>query len=126
MWGGTRHLKGRRHAGSGYEPRVRLARLALLGLLLLTLGLVAAVGGTLAAAPAQLNAPLPDMQGGRPGPEGGHKLGEGVNRPATPLENLLNADGTLNLPGGFSSSVDPTGWRMDTDPSGQPRFVRVE
>src|SRR5437868_7001386 len=42
----------------------------------------------------------------------------------TPLENLLNADGTLNSNLDFTGSVDPSGWRMEADPDGQPRFVR--
>jgi len=47
-------------------------------------------------------------------------------QPATPLEKVLNNDGTLNLNTGFSGSVDPKGWRMDTGPNGQPRFVKSD
>src|SRR5205085_2620924 len=38
---------------------------------------------------------------------------------------LLNEDGSLNLKQGFAGSVDPTGWKMETGPNGQPRFVRA-
>ena len=43
----------------------------------------------------------------------------------TPLERLLNADGTLNLTTGFSGSLDVSGWAMRTDANGAPRFVRA-
>ena len=42
----------------------------------------------------------------------------------TPLERLLDSNGTLNLTTGFSGSLDPRGWEMRTDPNGAPRFVR--
>ncbi|MGC9399620.1 MAG: hypothetical protein ACP5HM_10855 [Anaerolineae bacterium] len=41
----------------------------------------------------------------------------------TPLESLLNADGTLNLETGFTGSLDPSGWRMTYTADGAPRFV---
>jgi hypothetical protein len=55
--------------------------------------------------------------------------GKGINgmnslgQSTTPLDKLLNADGTLNLRNGFNGSVDPTGWTMLTGAGGQPRFV---
>jgi hypothetical protein len=42
---------------------------------------------------------------------------------ATPLGSLLSRDGTLNLGSGFSGSLDPSGWKMETDLEGRPRFV---
>src|SRR5581483_10190794 len=41
----------------------------------------------------------------------------------TPLERLLRPDGTLDLATGFSGSLDPAGWQMETGPDGAPRFV---
>src|SRR5437868_9836233 len=49
-----------------------------------------------------------------------------ANQAAKPLESLLNDDGTLKLSTGFSGSVDPKGWRMQTSPNGQPRFVKSD
>ena len=43
-----------------------------------------------------------------------------------PLEQLLNPDGTLDLTGDFSGSLNPAGFRMVTDPSGKPRFIREQ
>ncbi|MBI5022094.1 MAG: T9SS type A sorting domain-containing protein [Ignavibacteriales bacterium] len=43
---------------------------------------------------------------------------------STPLETVLNPDGTLNTSSGFQVSVDPTGWRMITASDGKPQFVR--
>src|SRR4051794_40430907 len=40
-----------------------------------------------------------------------------------PLADLLNTDGTLDLNAGFSGSLDPTGWTMQTGTDGAPRFV---
>src|SRR5688572_15850200 len=44
----------------------------------------------------------------------------------TPIENLLNTDGTLNLSAGFSGSLDPAGWEMVDGPNGEPRFVQAD
>ena len=38
---------------------------------------------------------------------------------------MLNPDGTINTTSGFAGTLDPTGYRMTTDASGQPRFVAV-
>ena len=43
----------------------------------------------------------------------------------TPLEALLQPDGTLDLQTGFSGSLDPTGWTLVSEPGQSPRFVRV-
>jgi hypothetical protein len=40
------------------------------------------------------------------------------------LGALLNPDGTLNLPKGFSGSLGAAGWQMSTGPGGEPRFTR--
>ncbi len=49
-------------------------------------------------------------------------------QPTTPLERVLNKDGTLKLSTSFSGSVDvdPKGWRMQTGPDGKPRFVKSD
>src|SRR5262249_48540566 len=44
---------------------------------------------------------------------------------ATPLEGMLNGDGTLNLSGGFHGSLDARGWQMVSSPSRPPRFIRA-
>jgi len=44
---------------------------------------------------------------------------------ATPLETLLNADGTLNLASGFSGSLDISGWSMTLAANGTPHFSRT-
>src|SRR5438874_11354658 len=49
-----------------------------------------------------------------------------LGQPTTPLERVLNKDGTLKLSTGFSGSVDPKGWRMQTGPNGQPRFIKSD
>lgn len=41
----------------------------------------------------------------------------------TPLSDMLRPDGTLDLPQGFSGSLDPNGLEMTTAPDGSPRFV---
>jgi len=41
----------------------------------------------------------------------------------TPIERLLNADGTLNTAAGFGGSIDVAGYRMVTGAGGAPRFV---
>lgn len=43
-----------------------------------------------------------------------------------PLGDVLNPDGTLNLTSGFSGSLDPTGYTMQTGPNGEPRFVSAQ
>jgi hypothetical protein len=43
----------------------------------------------------------------------------------TPLETLLEPDGSLNLNTGFSGSADVKGWTMTTAADGAPRFVRT-
>src|SRR5262245_9123578 len=43
---------------------------------------------------------------------------------APSLGQYLNTDGTLNLPPGFSGSLDPKGWKMRTASNGEPRFAR--
>ena len=44
---------------------------------------------------------------------------------ATPLETLLNSDGTLNLSTGFSGSLDISGWSMALAAEGTPHFSHV-
>ncbi len=44
---------------------------------------------------------------------------------ATPLETLLNSDGTLNLSTGFSGSLDISGWSMALAADGTPHFSRA-
>src|SRR5688572_29822199 len=41
----------------------------------------------------------------------------------TPLGNVLDEDGTLNLEGNFSGSLDPKGWEMVDEQGKPPRFV---
>ncbi len=49
-----------------------------------------------------------------------------THQPATtPLETLLNADGTLNLSTGFSGSLDLSGWHMALSADGTPHFSRA-
>ncbi len=49
-----------------------------------------------------------------------------TRQPATtPLETLLNADGTLNLSTGFSGSLDLSGWHMALAADGTPHFSRM-
>src|SRR5688500_9462974 len=40
-----------------------------------------------------------------------------------PLAELLNPDGTLNLGTGVSGTLDPSGWQLQADAAGPPRFV---
>ena len=49
-----------------------------------------------------------------------------VAQSLTPLEQLLNADGTLNLTTGFSGSVDVSGWVMRTEADGAPASCAQE
>ena len=53
-----------------------------------------------------------------------HKVEKEPRQHGTPIENLLNTDGTLNLEAGFTGSLDPAGWEMVDGPGGEPRFVR--
>ena len=46
-----------------------------------------------------------------------------LGQPLRPLAGLLNPDGTLNLSTGFTGSVDPCGWQMQTGKDGRPVFV---
>ncbi len=56
--------------------------------------------------------------------DGGREAGDALpNNRLTPLGDLLNPDGTLNLETGFTGSLDPTGWRMTYAADGAPRFV---
>src|SRR5438128_1778764 len=73
-------------------------------------------GGAFAAAPV-------DMSSYKNVGNGSQSI---ASQAAKPLESLLNDDGTLKLSAGFSGSVsvDPKGWRMQTSPNGQPRFVK--
>src|SRR5437870_794320 len=48
----------------------------------------------------------------------------GLGQTATPLEKLLNPDGTLNTKSGFTGSLDPTGWEMVSGRGEPPRFAR--
>ncbi len=41
----------------------------------------------------------------------------------TPLAELLNPDGTLNLTTGFRGSLDARGWRLVSGPDEAPRFA---
>src|SRR5689334_20613610 len=52
----------------------------------------------------------------------GAGVSDAAARDATPLESVLNTDGTLNLASGFNGSVDPAGWRMVSQSGGPPRF----
>lgn len=47
-------------------------------------------------------------------------------QPATPLERLLNPDGTLLDELGSPGAVDARGWRITTDSTGRPRFIRAD
>ncbi len=47
-----------------------------------------------------------------------------IQQRGAPLGRYLNRNGTLNTPPGFTGSLDPRGWKMQTDPDGTPRFVR--
>jgi hypothetical protein len=49
--------------------------------------------------------------------------GEEPSLAARPLGDLLSPDGTLNLPSGFSGSVDAQGWRLVSGPGEAPRFA---
>ncbi len=40
-----------------------------------------------------------------------------------PLAELLRSDGTIDLSAGFVGSVDVSGYRLDADDSGAPRFI---
>jgi trimeric autotransporter adhesin len=42
------------------------------------------------------------------------------------LTSLLDVDGTFRPPAGFSGSVDAAGYRVETGPDGQPRFLLDE
>jgi trimeric autotransporter adhesin len=42
-----------------------------------------------------------------------------------PIAELLRPDGTLDLSSGFIGSVDVSGYRLDADDSGAPRFVSI-
>ena len=50
-------------------------------------------------------------------------LSQNQHEPTTSLGSMLNADGTLNLDGKFSGSLDPKGWSMVNEPGAAPRFV---
>ncbi|MEM1082278.1 MAG: hypothetical protein AAGH65_11915, partial [Pseudomonadota bacterium] len=41
------------------------------------------------------------------------------------LSSLLDADGEIHLPEGFSGSIDPTGFAMVRGPDGSPRFIPI-
>ncbi|MBI5022441.1 MAG: choice-of-anchor D domain-containing protein [Ignavibacteriales bacterium] len=43
----------------------------------------------------------------------------------TPLEKLLNPDGTINTKSGFSGTLDPEGYHMVIDPKGTPQFIQT-
>ena len=51
------------------------------------------------------------------GPSPGHAT--------TPLDKLLNADGTLNTRSGFRGSIDARGYSLVSGPGEEPRFERV-
>jgi len=42
----------------------------------------------------------------------------------TPLDQILNPDGSVRLEVGFSGALDVQGWQMRTGPDGKPRFLR--
>ncbi|MEO5953565.1 MAG: hypothetical protein ABIQ44_13955, partial [Chloroflexia bacterium] len=42
---------------------------------------------------------------------------------STSLAEVLNPDGTLNLPRGFNGSLDPAGFTLASGPKGEPRFT---
>src|SRR5437867_3474371 len=47
-----------------------------------------------------------------------------IAQPLTPLERILNPDGTVKLHGQFHGALDVKGWQMRTDAKGKPRFVQ--
>ncbi len=49
----------------------------------------------------------------------------GPDGPGASLEQYLDADGTLNLPAGFTGSLNPAGWNMSFDAQGRPVFTRA-
>ncbi len=48
-----------------------------------------------------------------------------MSAPQTPVSDLLNADGTINLNNGFSGNLDLNGYHMVNGPNGEPRFVPI-
>ncbi len=48
--------------------------------------------------------------------------GEAPAPDATPVETLLNPDGTLRLDGSFSGALDASGWQVSLDPERGPIF----
>ena len=42
------------------------------------------------------------------------------------LASFLRPDGTLDLPAGFSGSLDPAGYRLANEPGEAPRFVPAD
>jgi len=45
--------------------------------------------------------------------------------PLPPLDTILQPDGTLKVPPGFSGALDLHGWEMASSSKAQPRFVRA-
>jgi trimeric autotransporter adhesin len=46
-------------------------------------------------------------------------------QPLTPLREVLNPDGSIDMNRGFSGSVDPSGWRMVNGWKGEPHFIEA-
>lgn len=51
-------------------------------------------------------------------------LAHDAQTPTLPLDQLLRADGSLDLQSGYQGSVSVDGWRMAPMPDGSPRFER--
>ncbi len=66
----------------------------------------------------------PGGEGETPAPAPG--LGQALGQTTTPLQSVLNPDGTLNLNSGFRGSLDARGWQMVSDAGVPPRFVRSD
>jgi hypothetical protein len=73
--------------------------------------------------PTQYIEGLGVTQGGEIVERGGIEQRASIGQSTKPLENILNPDGTLNMSSGFTGSLDPTGWSMQTAQDGSPRFV---
>src|SRR5438445_303630 len=86
---------------------------------LFVLSVIALFSG--AAQPSFASARAQNTSASSNGQAQSYKLGQ----PTTPLEKLLNKDGTLNLDTGFTGSLDATGWQLSTGPNGQPHFVHT-
>jgi hypothetical protein len=57
-------------------------------------------------------------------PVGAGGSGAGLGQATTPLQSVLNPDGTINMKSGFSGSLDARGWQMAFQPGMPPHFTR--